>query len=205
MSNANEPRSSSKPYDKIAPHYDWIVNWLECWFLGSLRSKALHQVPANVRTLELGAGTGLNFAYYPDGVNGVASEPSTGMLRVARKKIRPPNVSLVQSCAESLPFENASFDAAFATLVFCSIATPDAAFAELRRVVKPGGSVVLLEHVRPQGLLGRLFDLLNLITVPLFEDHFNRRTATSAQLAGLTVLRVDESRLGIMNMIVCRV
>ena len=127
------------------------------------------------------------------------------MLRFARQKSRPARISLVQSCAEFLPFDNASFDAAFATLVFCSLASPAEAFAELRRVVKPGGSIILLEHVRPRGLLGSLFDLLNLITVPLFDDHFNRRTASSAQLAGLSVLRVEESRLGIMNLIVCRV
>jgi hypothetical protein len=71
--------------------------------------------------------------------------------------------------------------------------------------VKPGGSVILLEHVRPSGLLGPVFDLLNLVTVPLFDDHFNRRTTTAAQLAGLSILRVEESMLGIINLIVCRV
>lgn len=205
MTNAMLSQRGGKTYDRIAPHYDWIVGWLERWFLGDLRSETLANVPANLRMLEIGAGTGLNFVFYPQGASGVASEPSSGMLSFARKKSRPADVSLVQSSAEYLPFENASFDAAFATLVFCSLASPADAFAELRRVVKPGGSVVLLEHVRPQGLLGPLFDLLNLITVPLFEDHFNRRTASSAQLAGLTVLRVEKRRLGIMNLIVCRV
>ncbi|MGI8837961.1 MAG: class I SAM-dependent methyltransferase, partial [Pyrinomonadaceae bacterium] len=103
---------------------------------------------------------------------------------------------MIQSCAEHLPFANNSFDAAFATLVFCSVARPEAAFAELRRVVKPGGVVMLLEHVRPNNLLGSLFDLLNWITVPLFDDHFNRRTAATAKAAGLNVVRVEKSLLG---------
>lgn len=194
-----------RTYDEIAPHYDKAIRPLERWFLRKLRAATLRQLPAGARTIELGAGTGLNFLYYPTNAAGVATEPSRGMLSIARQKSRPASVSLVQSSAERLPFENGSFDAAFATLVFCSLASPTDAFSELRRVVKRGGSVVLLEHVRPHGLLGVLFDLLNLITVPLFDDHFNRRTASSAQLAGLSVLRVEERLLGIINLIVCRV
>ncbi len=194
-----------KTYDQIAPHYDNAIRPLERWFLSRLRAKTLGSLPPGARTLELGAGTGLNFVYYPANAAGVATEPSRGMLSIAKEKERPAAVSLVQSSAEHLPFENESFDAAFATLVFCSLPSPAAAFAELRRVVKQGGSVVLLEHVRPRGLLGLLFDLLNLVTVPLFDDHFNRRTASGAQLAGLGVLRVEERMLGVINLIVCRV
>lgn len=200
-----QSRRRRTTYDEIAPHYDKAIRVFERWFLSRLRARTLESLPAGARTIELGAGTGLNFIYYPTNATGVATEPSGGMLSIARQKSRPASVSLVQSSAEELPFENGSFDAAFATLVFCSLASPTEAFSEIRRVVKRGGSVVLLEHVRPRGLLGVLFDLLNLITVPLFDDHFNRRTASSAQLAGLSVLRVEERLLGIINLIVCRV
>ena len=127
------------------------------------------------------------------------------MLQIASAKERPGGVRLIQSCAEHLPFKNNSFDAAFATLVFCSLASPTAAFSELRRVVKSGGTVILLEHVRPSGLLGPVFDLLNLFTVPLFDDPFNRRTAEEAQANGLELVRVERSLLGIINLIACRV
>jgi ubiquinone/menaquinone biosynthesis C-methylase UbiE len=127
------------------------------------------------------------------------------MLRIAKEKERPERVGLVQSCAEQLPFADDTFDAAFATLVFCSLAQPAAAFAELRRVVKSGGTVILLEHVRPSGVLGPVFDLLNLFTVPLFDDHFNRRTAKAAHAAGLEVTTNETSLLGIINLISCRV
>ncbi|MCA1606671.1 MAG: class I SAM-dependent methyltransferase, partial [Acidobacteria bacterium] len=118
---------------------------------------------------------------------------------------RPEGVRLIQSWAEELPFKTDSFDAAFATLVFCSIEHPVQAFAELRRVVKSGGTLILLEHVRPAGLLGPAFDMLNLISVPLFSDHLNRRTAEEAQANGLQLVNVERSLLGIINLISCRV
>ncbi len=192
-------------YDQIAPDYDKSVAPLERWFLARLRATTFGYLPQGARVLELGAGTGLNFAIYPANTAGVATEPSSGMLQIARQKTRPTRVRLVQSCAEHLPFKNDSFDAAFATLVFCSLTHPTKAFAELRRVVKSGGTVILLEHVRPRGLLGPVFDLVNLITVPLFDDHFNRRTAEEAQANGLELMTVESSLLGIMNLIACRV
>jgi ubiquinone/menaquinone biosynthesis C-methylase UbiE len=178
---------------------------LDRWFLAPLRATTLRQLPAGASVLELGAGTGLNFVFYPPDTVGAATEPSSAMIRLASQKRRPDGVRLVQSCAEQLPFKDSSFDAAFATLVFCSLADPDAAFTELRRVVKPGGAVILLEHVRPNGLLGPVFDLLNLLTAPLFDDHFNRRTAKAAAAAGLEVVTVQKRLLGIINLIACRV
>lgn len=197
--------SQARTYDSIAPHYDRFMGRLDRWFLARLRAKALSQLPAGAHVLELGAGTGANFVFYARETAGVATEPSSGMISIANQKDRPERVRLVQSCAEQLPFADDSFDSAFATLVFCSLSAPADAFAELRRVVKAGGTIVLLEHVRPNGLFGFVFDLLNLITVPLFDDHFNRRTAKAAQAAGLEVMKVEKSGLGIINLIVCRV
>ena len=192
-------------YDRIAPYYDAAMRRLDRWFLAQLRAKTLRELPAGASVLELGAGTGLNFVFYPPDTVGAATEPSGAMIRLASQKRRPDRVRLVQSCAEQLPFKDSSFDAAFATLVFCSLADPDKAFAELRRVVKPGGAVILLEHVRPNGLLGPVFDLLNLLTAPLFDDHFNRRTAKAAAAAGLDVVIVQKRLLGIINLLACRV
>jgi phosphatidylethanolamine/phosphatidyl-N-methylethanolamine N-methyltransferase len=192
-------------YDDIAPHYDAAMRPLDRWFLSRLRATTFRYLPEGARILEIGAGTGLNFVFYPKNSLGVASEPSSEMLRIAREKDKPKSVRLVQSCAEHLPFRDNSFDAAFATLVFCSVANPREAFSELCRVVKSGGTVILLEHVRPDGLLGPVFDLLNLITVPLFDDHFNRRTAEEAQANGLQVVKVERSLMGIIDLIACRV
>ncbi len=178
---------------------------LEGWLLARLRAKLMTELPAGGRILEVGAGTGANFAYYSNEACGVASELSREMIKRAREKKRPPRVHLVCNKAEQLPFADKSFDAAFATLVFCSVVSPAQAFAELRRVVRPGSRVVLLEHMRPEGLLGKAFDALSLVTVPLFNDHFNRQTAREAQRAGLQVERIDKHLRGIVQLIVCRV
>lgn len=178
---------------------------LDRWFLARLRATTLRYLPADARILEIGAGTGRNFVYYPSQALAVATEPNREMLKLASEKERPAGVGLVQSCAEHLPFREQSFDAAFATLVFCSVTNCREAFSEMRRVLKPGGTVILLEHVRPNNLLGPVFDLLNLITVPLFDDHFNRRPADEARASGLQVLKVEQSLWGIINLITCRV
>jgi ubiquinone/menaquinone biosynthesis C-methylase UbiE len=199
------PSSTTRPptYDRLASGYDRAIGPLERRLLARLRAETFGALPARGRLLEVGAGTGLNFPYYPSSVSGVATELSREMIRLAQSKSRPSDVHLVQNSAEQLPFPDASFDAACAALVFCSVVSPAAAFAELRRVVKPGGTIALLEHVRPPGLLGWLFDLLNLFTVALLDDHFNRRTTEEARRAGLRILRVERRALGIINIIIC--
>lgn len=173
---------SQARYDDLAPRYDRAMRPLERWFLSRWRAEVLRALPDNVRVLEL----------------------SGEMLKIARNKPTPARVHLVQNNAEALPFRDDSFDAAFATLVFCSIASPQKAFSELRRVVRTGGTIVLLDHVRPDGLLGPIFDLLNIFTSRLCDDHFNRRTAAEASRAGLCLERIEKKAQGIFNLIVLR-
>jgi ubiquinone/menaquinone biosynthesis C-methylase UbiE len=170
-------------------------------FLANWRQETLSILPENSKILEIGAGTGANFTFYPLCKHAVASEISFKMLEIARNKTD--KIKLIQSDAETLPFAANSFDAAFATLVLCSIPNPENAFAELQRVVKPNGKIALLEHVRPNGLLGYAFDLLNIFTVALIEDYFNRQTAKLAENTGLKILEVRQKAFGIVNLIVC--
>src|SRR3982750_407852 len=157
-------------YDKLAKGYDKALAPFEKRFLSNWRQETLSLLPENAKILEIGAGTGANFQFYPASKHAIASEISIKMLEFARQKTN--EIELIQAAAENLPFAANSFDAAFATLVFCSIPNPANAFAELKRVVKSNGKIVLLEHIRPNGLLGFAFDFLNIFTVVLIEDHF---------------------------------
>jgi ubiquinone/menaquinone biosynthesis C-methylase UbiE len=188
-------------YDRLAPFYDMVFGPFEKWFLARWRKETLSLLPRDSAVLELGAGTGANFEFYPTCRLAVSSEISSQMLELAATKVRS-NV-LVQADAQGLPFAENTFDAAFATLVFCSIPDPAEAFAELRRVVRPNGRIVLLEHVRPPGALGRAFDILNRVTVALIDDHFNRETARTAEAAGLRIIEIRKKARGAVNLIVC--
>ncbi len=190
-------------YDKLAKGYDRAIAPFERRFLQKWRRETLSFLPVNARILEIGAGTGANFPFYPQAEKAVASEISCKMLEFAREKTK--SIELVQADAEALPFAESSFDAAFATLVFCSIPKPENAFAELKRIVRNGGKIILLEHVRPKGLSGYAFDFLNVFTVALIEDHFNRETAKIAENSGLKISEIREKSFGAVNLIVCEV
>ena len=216
MRETSEPagRTPRPPvYDRVAAYYDRWMRPCERAGLARLRERALAEVAPALdrrgsagRLLEVGAGTGGNFPFYPAGVRAACVEPSREMiLRASTKPRRPAGSLLAQSFAERLPFAPATFDAALATLVFCSVESPAEGLAELRRVVRAGGRVVLLEHVRPGGALGHAFDALSLVTVPLAGDHFNRRPVEEARRAGLEVSKVENYLLGVVQLIVCRV
>lgn len=192
-------------YDKLAAGYERAFAPFERWFLARWRQETLSYLPADARILEIGTGAGANFQFYPKCENATASELSFKMIEIAASKKESKNISLLQANAEDLPFAANSFDAAFATLVFCSIKDPRKAFLELQRVTSNRGKVVLLEHVRPPGLLGILFDGLNVVTAALIEDHFNRPTAQLAGYAGLKVVEVKRKAWGIVNLIICEV
>lgn len=203
-----DARERTVVYDRLTRHYDRLMQPLERKILRRLRVETFAHIKDCERVLEIGAGTGANFALYPSQTRlAVASELSGQMLLHAHVRIKaddsPRTIKLIQADAEALPFADDSFDACVATLVFCSIPSPQKAFAELRRVVRAGGLVCLLEHVRPAGWLGYFFDALNLLTAPLFEDHFNRRTSEAAQQSGLRVEQINRHARGIIETIVC--
>jgi ubiquinone/menaquinone biosynthesis C-methylase UbiE len=106
---------------------------------------------ATGRVLELGAGTGLNLPYYPEGIDElVLTEPATPMVSRLERRVQGAGRScrVVEASAESLPFEDDSFDTVVSTLVLCTVDDPRRAIDETARVLKPGGKLLFLEHVR---------------------------------------------------------
>lgn len=129
--------------------YDPFLAWGERSGMRELRRRVLSEARGAV--LEVGAGTGLNLPAYPSAVTGLTlADPEPSMVerlrRVAADDPRAPVV--VQAGAEELPFPDASFDTVVSTLVLCTVTDPDRSLAEVRRVLRPGGTLLLIEHVR---------------------------------------------------------
>ena len=152
--------------------------------------EAVKEALSSGRVLEVGAGTGKNLPYYPERALVVASDLSPGMLARAVEKAgdRSRAVRFVVTDAEDLAFRDGSFDTVLATCVFCTVPDPVRGLREARRVLKDGGEVVLLEHMRPEGFLGKVFDLLDPIASRLMGPHINRRTLDNIRRAGLVVV-----------------
>ena len=128
--------------------YDVVMGLFERTSLARWRRSTVR--PSSGLVLEIGAGTGLDFGYYVSGTTVIASDPAVGMLERARQRagIAAASVLLVAADAEALPFRRGTFDTGVGGLVLCTIPHPELALAEVRRVLKPGAPLRLLEHVR---------------------------------------------------------
>ena len=131
--------------------YDKLLAANEEAGLAEMRAELLRS--ASGRTLEVGAGTGLNLDHYGDAVTElVLTEPDPHMAKRLRRTLYASSsndsVQLVEAGAEALPFDDASFDTVVCTLVLCSVGQPSRAVGEMRRVLKPEGQLLYIEHVR---------------------------------------------------------
>ena len=145
------------------------------------------------KVLEIGVGTGQNIPFYPSNINISAIDLSENMLAKAVRQAdnisRSVDFQLMD--VESLNFPDNSFDTALATFVFCSVPDPVNGLKELGRVVKPGGDIWLLEHVRVnRPIIGSLMDLLNPLIVRMMGANINRQTVENIEIAGLKIISV---------------
>jgi ubiquinone/menaquinone biosynthesis C-methylase UbiE len=159
------------------------------------------------RILEIGVGTGKNVPFYPAGAAVTGIDISPQMLLRARRAALDlgREVDLRVGDAQALDFPDAAFNTAVGTFVFCSV--PDAAkgLAELGRVVKPGGDIWLLEHVRvDKPVIGALMDILNPLVVPLMGANINRRTVENVRTAGLEIVSVEHPGGALVKLIHAR-
>lgn len=178
--------------------YDSLMKSTEEEGLREMRRETLSR--ASGRTIDLGAGTGANLGLYPDSVSElVLAEPDPHMLGKLRPKAAEAGVDaeIVQAGAEDLPFEDSSFDTAVFTLVLCTVPNQDAALAEAARVLRPGGRLLFVEHVRSEDRgVARWQDRLER-PWRFFGDgcHCNRDTVSAIEAAPFAVEAMEKAEM----------
>lgn len=185
--------------------YDRGMWLLERTKLSTLRRQVVRQAAGD--TLEIGTGTGANAAHYhPDvTVTAVDLRPSHLAAALEKAKRLNPACSYTVACADAqwLPFPDRTFDTVLGTLVFCSIEQPELALAEIRRVLRPDGRLILLEHVRGRtALTRRLTDWLHPLWFGLQGVcHLNRDTDATVAAAGFTINATSDHARGLIQVI----
>jgi ubiquinone/menaquinone biosynthesis C-methylase UbiE len=194
--------ANSQPFKShrwFAACWDWMVR-NESPAVRGMREELLSALEGSV--LEIGCGTGANFAYYPATVEVVATEPDAYMLERAQRHVDElgrGGITLRQAPAEELPFEDASFDHVVDSWVLCHVRDVQASLAEARRLLRPGGMFVFMEHVRSDGGVGGTTqDVLNPLWRRLLNAgcNVNRRTQRSIEGAGFAIDWLKRERTG---------
>lgn len=169
----------------FATFYDRMIGPAERAVIGPIRSELVGPLTGSV--LDVGAGTGANLAHFRAADRVVSAEPDPAMRRrlVARLPEASVPVEVSDAGAEDLPFPDGSFDAVVFTLVLCTIGDPGRALAEARRMLRPGGRLVALEHVRGHGRQARWQSRIDPVWTRVMAGcHLDRDTAATIRAAG---------------------
>jgi len=195
-----------KRYDRIATFYDFVEGLVERSRYSTWRRFLWNKVEGK-KILEVGVGTGKNFAYYPANAEITAIDFSKKMLRRAQGKASSQaiKVDLQLMDVQNMSFANTTFDTVVATFVFCSVPDPIKGLMEIKRVCKPEGKVLLLEHVLSANpILARLMNLTNPAVVRIMGPNINRKTVDNVTKSGLKVEQVTDLAAGIFKLIEAR-
>lgn len=193
-------------YQRIAPFYDRVIAMMgqrvQAW------RRMQWQLVKGARVLEVGVGTGKNVEFWPADKKITAIDLTPGMLEIARQRVEQfeRDDDLRLGDVQSLEFASGTFDTVVATFLFCSVPDPILGLREAGRVLRPGGQVLLLEHVRiDQPVIGTIMDLLAPLLVRFDGANINRRTVENVVKAGLHIERVEDlDRMGMIKFIVAR-
>lgn len=181
-------------HPRFARFYDWLSRRMD--ERGCRQHRVRLLAPLSGKVVEVGAGNGRNFPHYPSAVTSVvAVEPDARMRALANPAAAaaPVPVEVVAGRAEQLPGDDGGYDAAVVSLVLCSIGDPAAALAEIRRVLRPGGTLAFYEHVRStRWPVGVMQDALGPLWSRLFGGcHLNRDTAGTITAAGFEITEIE--------------
>jgi len=206
MAGSRDPNvRARRVWDKAAPRYDESMAFFERRFVGDGRAWITSR--ARGRALEIAVGTGIDLALFPADVQVTGLDLSPAMLVFARKKAAQlgRDVELVTGDAQELPFDDESFDTVVTALALCSIPDPVAAIDEMKRVLVPGGRLLLLDHIRsswPPVVAAQW--LVERITIPVAGEHFTRRQLPIVRNAGFEIVETQRRKAGTVEQIHAR-
>ena len=192
-------------WDKKSRSYDREMRMWERILFGDSRSWACSQASGDV--LEVAVGTGLNLYAYPPDVRLTGIDLSEEMLAIARTRARElgREVDLRQGDAHALPFADNTFGTVVCTFGLCAIPDIDAALDEMARVLRPGGRLILVDHVASSSRIARgIQRVLEAITVPMASEHFLQRPLSKVTQRAFTIERAERFKLGIVERLVAR-
>ncbi len=184
----------------MAPRYDKDIAFFERILFGAGREWVCAQAAG--RVLEIAVGTGRNLPFYPSNISLTGIDFSPAMLEIARRRGADLgiDVSLHEGDAQALDFDDESFDTVVITLALCSVPDDRQTVAEAWRVLRPGGRLLLLEHVGSPLVPIRLAQrALDFFTVRFEDDHMVREPLEQLRVAGFVVDRLERSKLGIVE------
>jgi ubiquinone/menaquinone biosynthesis C-methylase UbiE len=184
-------------WDKSAPGYDKQISFFEKILLAGGREWLGARAQGQV--LEVAIGTGRNLPHYPADVSLTAIELSPAMLAIARQRAKDlgRSVDLREGDAERLPFDDASFDTVVCALSLCTIPSPVAALGEMRRVLRPGGRLLLLDHIGSSWPpVYAVQWLAERFTIRAAGEHFTRRQLPLVRATGFQVVESERLKAG---------
>jgi ubiquinone/menaquinone biosynthesis C-methylase UbiE len=196
--NGEDPTAKARRvWDAFAPRYDRAMRLFDRWQFGGGRQWVCSRARGDV--LEVAVGTGLNLSFYPADVRLTGVDLSPAMLAVARQRADDlgRDVDLREADAQALPFADASFDTLVCALALCAIPDERAAITEMRRVLRPGGRLLLLDHVGSQWWpVWAAQRLLETFTVRTAGEYQTRRPLPLVQAAGFVVEETQRLKAG---------
>ncbi|HEV7963428.1 MAG TPA: methyltransferase domain-containing protein [Actinoplanes sp.] len=205
MPQPDDPQRLRRYWDKQAPSYDRQMGRFDRYLFADSRDWICSK--ATGTTLEVAVGTGLNLTHYPHDVVLTGLEWSPAMLDIARHRADQlgRTVDLIQGDAQQLEFPDATFDTVVCTFALCAIPDDRQAVHEMTRVLRPGGLLLLADHVEAAGRPGRAVQrLLELVTIPLGGEHFRRRPIRHVEALGYTIEAHDRFKAGIVERLAAR-
>ena len=192
-------------WDKKSRSYDKEMRFFDHHLFGDSRNWACGQATGNV--LEVAVGTGLNLEAYPRNITLTGIDWSDAMLDIARGRAIElgRSATLQHADAHELPFDDASFDTVVCTFGLCAIPDHARAISEKTRVLRPGGRLILVDHIESTSRVARAVQrFLEIFTMPLGGEHFLRRPLNQVRAAGFDIEQVQRFKLGLVERLVAR-